>query len=80
MLATGESRYISVRSGTKNGKPWFMIKFLDESEDEFFTAFVNEQLFEQFQGMAKHTPVVLTLNLVPGQRFFKLEAVEIIEN
>lgn len=80
MLATGESKFISARSGEKNGKLWFMIKFLDDSADEFFTAFVDQSLYEQFQGIAKHTPVVLTMNIVPGQRFFTLESVEIIEN
>lgn len=38
MQVTGESSFVSAKSGTKNGKDWFMAKFLDDSADEFFTA------------------------------------------
>lgn len=72
--------FVSARAGNKNGKAWHMSKFLDEDAEEFFTAFVDETLFEQFQTLPKHTPVLLTLNLVPGQKYFSLESVEIIEN
>lgn len=80
MRLTGESMFVSARAGNKNGKDWHMAKFLDEDAEEFFTAFVDETLFEQFQTLPKHTSVILTLNLVPGQKYFSLESVEIIEN
>lgn len=80
MTLIGESVFISTRAGQKNGKDWYMVKFLDEDAEEFFTAFVNETLFEQFQTLPKHTAVVLTVNLVPGQKYFSLESVEILKN
>lgn len=80
MRLTGESMFVSARAGNKNGKDWHMAKFLDEDAEEFFTAFVDETLFEQFQTLPKHTSVILTLNLVPGQKYFSLESAEIIEN
>lgn len=80
MKLTGESMFVSARAGQKNGKEWHMLKFLDEDAEEFFTAFVDETLFGQFQTLPKHTPVLLTLNLVPGQKYFSLESVEILGN
>ena len=80
MKLAGESTYISSRSGQKNGKEWHMVKFLDEDAEEFFTAFVDENMFKLFEGLPKHSAVVLTLNLVPGQKYFSLESVEILEN
>lgn len=79
MLVTGESRFISVKAGQKNGKDWFMVKFLDENADEFFTAFINEDLYRDLEGVAKKTPVVLTLQLVPGQKYFTVESIEVVE-
>ena len=78
MRLTGESMFVSARAGQKNGKEWHMLKFLDEDAEEFFTAFVDETLSRQFQKLPKHTPVNLTLNLVPGQKYFSLESVEAI--
>ena len=49
MKLTGESMFVSARAGQKNGKEWHMLKFLDEDAEEFFTAFVDETLFGQFQ-------------------------------
>ncbi len=80
MKLTGESMFVSARAGQKNGKDWHMLKFLDEDAEEFFTAFVDETLFEQFQTLPKHTAVILTLNLVPGKNYFSVESVEIVEN
>ncbi len=80
MKLTGESMFVSARAGQKNGKEWHMIKFLDEDAEEFFTAFVDETLFEQFQTLPKHTAVMLTINLVPGLKYFSLESVEILGN
>lgn len=80
MTLSGEATFVSARTGEKNGKQWNAIKLLDEQGEEFFTCFVSEQIFENFQGLAKHTPVFLTLNLVPGQKYFSLESVEILDN
>lgn len=79
MLVTGESRFISVKAGQKNGKDWFMVKFLDENADEFFTAFISKDLYQDLEGVAKKTPVVLTLQLVPGQKYFSVESIEVVE-
>lgn len=79
MQVAGESFFVSAKTGQKNGKDWFMAKFLDEDADEFFTAFINEDLYRDLQGVAKKTPVVLTLNLVPGQKYFSVETIEIVE-
>lgn len=78
MHVTGESSFISAKAGKKNGKDWYMAKFLDDANDEFFTAFINEELYQELQGMEKKTPVVLTLNLVPGQKYFSVESIEIL--
>lgn len=79
MRVTGESRFIAVKTGQKNGKDWFMAKFLDENAEEFFTAFINAELFRALEGVSKKTPVVLTLELVPGQKYFTIESIEAIE-
>ena len=79
MVVTGEAKYISGKTGTKqDGTPWFMLKFLDDHSDEFFTAFVCAELYEDMQTCKKHTPVILSMNLTPGQKYFTLEAVEVI--
>lgn len=79
MKVSGESVFISCRTGEKNGKNWFSAKFLDEAADEFFTVFVSEDLYRELEGVPKKTPVVLTLQLVPGQKYFSLESIEIVE-
>lgn len=79
MRVTGESRFISVKAGQKNGKDWFMVKLLDENADEFFTAFISRDLYQDLEGVAKKTPVVLTLQLVPGQKYFSVESIEVVE-
>lgn len=79
MYLTGESRFISVKAGQKNGKDWFMVKFLDENADEFFSAFINEDLYKDLEGIPKRTPVVLNLQLVPGQKYFSVESIEVVE-
>lgn len=80
MTLSGETTFVSARTGQKNGKSWFAVKFLDDAAEEFFTCFMEEHMFENFQGLPKHTPVILTLNLVPGQKYFSLESVEILNN
>lgn len=77
MQVTGESSFVSVKTGKKDGKDWFMAKFLDDNADEFFTAFIEKELYQELQGMEKKTPVILTLNLVPGQKYFSVESIEI---
>lgn len=78
MQVTGESSFISVRDGQKSdGTKWYMAKFLDENADEFFTAFIEKELYQELQGMEKKTPVILTMNLVPGQKYFSIESIEI---
>lgn len=79
MLVAGETLYISNKSGAKqDGTNWYNLKFLDESMEEFFVVFVEENIFNRFQKVAKRTPVVLTLNIVPGSKYYTLENVEII--
>lgn len=77
MQLTGEALFISAKDGEKNAKPWFMAKFLDDANDEFFSAFISEDLFQELQRMGKKTPVILTMNLVPGQKYFSIESIEI---
>lgn len=81
MKVTGEAVYTSRMSGTskKTGKPYFSLKFLDEEAEEFFQCFVEEALFQKFDGVEKKTPVLLTINYVPGSKFFSLESLELIE-
>ncbi|WP_075721085.1 hypothetical protein [Roseburia sp. 499] len=81
MIVTGEALYTSRTSGTskRTGKPYFSIKFLDENAEEFFQCFVEQELFDAFDGIEKKTPVLLTLNYVPGSKFFSLESLEILE-
>lgn len=81
MLMTGETLFISTKMGTKkNGENWYAGKFLDNDADEFFSVFVDENLFNKMKSLSKHTPVVLTLNLVPGQKYFSMESIEIVKN
>ena len=80
MKLTGECNYISSRMGTKkDGSEWFSSKFLDDDSDEFFTVFHEQDLFNQLSKLPKRAPVLLTLNLVPGQKYFNLERIEIIK-
>ena len=79
MIVSGECNFISIKTGEKNGKQWCMAKFLDEDADEFFTAFITPELCGELQGVPKKNPVILTLNLVPGQKYFSVECIEIIK-
>ncbi len=79
MTVTGEADYISAKTGTKkDGTDWYRLKFLDEDAESFFTAFVSASVFNVVKDLPKHTPVVLTANLVPGEKYFTLESVEVI--
>ena len=79
MTVTGEAEFISAKTGTKkDGAEWYMLRFLDEAADSFFTAFVDATLFQKSKDLLKHTPVILTLNLSPGNKYFTLVSVEII--
>ena len=80
MIVTGEAKYISAKSGSKNGKGWYILKFLDEEADEFFTLFVEKELFDALEGLPKKAPLILTLHIVPGQKFCRLENIEIVPN
>lgn len=81
MRLTGESMYISSKTGKKkDSSDWFSSKFLDDESDEFFTVFLEEDLYHQLSQLPKHTPVMLTLNLVPGQKYFSLENVEVLND
>ena len=79
MNVTGETSFVSVKCGNKNDKHWYMAKFLDNDADEFFTAFIDKDLYADLEGVEKKTPVVLTMNLVPGQKFFTVESREILK-
>lgn len=73
MKLKGVAEFISKKSGSKkDGSTWHLLRFLDDSADEFFTAFVDEQMFNAFEGVGKRTEVALTLDLVPGKKYFSL--------
>jgi hypothetical protein len=79
MVVAGETIYIASKCGKKqDGTDWFNLKFLDEDADEFFVVFVDENIFQRFQTVPKRTGVMLTINIVPGSKFFTLENVEIM--
>ena len=81
MKLTGEAIYVSRMAGTskRTGKQYCAIKFLDELAEEFFSVFVEQELFDAFDGVEKKTPVMMTLNLLPGTKFYSLESLEILE-
>lgn len=73
MELTGKAKFIRAQSGTKkDGTPWYGLKFLDDDQDEFFMAFTEERMFTKCEGLAKSTPVELTISLVPGRKYFTL--------
>lgn len=79
MIMTGETLYISTNSGIKkDGNNWYNAKFLDDEQDEFFVAFINERLYQSLQGLSKKTPVILTLNIVPGSKYFNVDDIEVL--
>ena len=79
MTVTGESIFISAKQGTKkDGSTWFMLKFLDNDADEFFSVFVDEKIFSEMSACVKHTPVLMTLNIVPGSKYFDLANLEVV--
>ena len=80
MLVSGESLFISSKTGLKKDqKPWFSLKFLDEDAEEYFTLFVDDKLFNHFQGVGKKTGVILTMEILPGSKFCTLKNVEILD-
>lgn len=79
MKLTGECRFISANTFKgKKHQDLYACKLLDEDGDEFFTLFTSEELFEEFENVAKRTPVILTMELIPGKTFVKLVSVEFI--
>lgn len=79
MNVSGECRFISASTFKgKKKQDLYACKFLDEDGDEFFTLFTSEELFAEFEGVAKRTPVVLTMELTPGRTFVKLVNVEVL--
>lgn len=79
MIVTGESLFISSKTGLKkDNTPWYSLKFLDEDAEEFFTMFVDDKLFNHFQGVGKKTGVILTMETLPGSKFCTLRNVEIL--
>lgn len=80
LLVTGESIYISAKSGKKkDGEAWYNLKFLDDENDEFFSAFVSSGIYNHFCNIPKKTAVILTLSIVPGVRYFTVENIEVVE-
>lgn len=78
MVLTGKAEFICRRDGVKkDGTPWYYIKLLDSDADEFITAFVDERIYKEFEKVARRTGVVLTLNLVPGKKYFSVEGYEL---
>ncbi len=81
MLLAGEAIYISSKTGKKkDNTDWFACKFLDDDADEFFNIYLDEKLYRELYQLPKRTPVVLTMNLTPGQTYFSLENIEIVNN
>lgn len=80
MIVAGEAKFVSVKNGIKNGKEWHCVKVLDEEAEEFCTFFVGQELYEAVEGLPKKTPLILTLHIVPGQKFCRLENIEIVSN
>lgn len=78
MIVTGESCFVSIKTGQKNGKDWYAIKFQDEDADEYFTAFVSKDIYAEVQGIPKKAPVALTMSIVPGQKYFSVETIELL--
>lgn len=79
MVVVGESQYISKATGSKNGKEWFSLKFLDEDAEEFFRVFVEKDIFTKMADVEKNTPVMLTLTITPGSSYWRFEAIEILK-
>ena len=79
MRLVGKCRFIYARTFKgKKKQDLYACKFLDEDGDEFFTLFTSEELFAEFDGVVKRTPVVLTMELTPGSTFVKLVNVEFL--
>lgn len=74
MLVTGKCIYKSANSGvsSKTEKPYWILKFLDDDAEEFFTFFVSQELFQLCSSIRKDTPVCLTVDLKVSTRFVKL--------
>ena len=79
MTLSGKCRFIlaSTFKGKKK-QDLYACKFLDEDGDEFFTLFTSEELYAEFEGVSKRTPVVLPMELTPGRTFVKLVHVEFL--
>ncbi len=80
MILNGTAQFISLVSGEKNGKSWHRVKFLDEDADEFINAFVNDEIAAGLQGLSRKTPVELTFDMIPGNKYFNITDVGIIGN
>lgn len=80
MKLQGIAQFINAVAGQKkDGGAWYRIKFLDDDGEEFFVAFVEEDTFRSVQGLPKKTPVQLTLDLVPGQKYFSVDGIETLD-
>ena len=66
MNVSGESLFISAST------------FQGKKKQDLFTLFTSEELFAEFEGVPKRTPVVLTMELIPGKTFVKLVNVEFL--
>ncbi len=77
MRVKGESIFMAVRSGTsKAGKPFYTAKFLDKDADEFYTIFIDEDMYNDLKEMQRSTPVLLTIDEVIGSKYISLVSVE----
>lgn len=80
MKLQGVVKFMNATFGQKkDGGEWRRIKLLDEDGEEFFVAFVDEEIYASVQGLPKKTPVQLTLDLVPGQKYFSVVAIEPVD-
>lgn len=81
MRVSGEATFKEARHGAnpKTGDNWRRIKLLDEDADEIIKCYVDEQIYQCFEGLEKNTPVIVTMDIVPGQKYFNIVQVEVID-
>ena len=80
MHLRGVATYKSRKDGVKkDNTPWYVLRMLDDDADEFFGIFVDEDTYENFANISKHTSVKLTIDLIAGKKYFSLVDYEIFK-
>lgn len=80
MTGIAKAKYVRVMSGvTKENKPYFTVKVLDDEQDNFVNFFTDEILFNKINqmGIVKGDEVVLSLNISVGFKKTYLSLVDI---